>query len=223
MEEIDLKAMFNYFLTKKLYIIIITLVALLLGIIYSNFIQEPMYKSYTTILLTKENDSSSITSNDIALNRNLVDTYREIVKSRKVVSKVISNLDLDYTVDALNSRISVSSINETEIIKITVVDEDRELAMNIANETAQVFNSEIVKLYNIQNIGIVDEAEIASVPYNVSVLKQSLIASLIGLVLGIGIVFVMFYFDTTIKSSEEIENKLGLPVIAEIPKAGGKK
>ena len=223
MEEIDLKAMFNYFLTKKLYIIIITLVALLLGIVYSNFIQEPMYKSYTTILLTKENDSSSITSNDIALNRNLVDTYREIVKSRKVVSKVISNLDLDYTVDALNSRISVSSINETEIIKITVVDEDRELAMNIANETAQVFNSEIVKLYNIQNMGIVDEAEIASVPYNVSVLKQSLIASLIGLVLGIGIVFVMFYFDTTIKSSEEIENKLGLPVIAEIPKAGGKK
>lgn len=223
MEEIDLKAMFNYFLTKKLYIIIITLVALLLGIVYSNFIQEPMYKSYTTILLTKENDSSSITSNDIALNRNLVDTYREIVKSRKVVSKVISNLDLDYSVDALNSRISVSSINETEIIKITVVDEDRELAMNIANETAQVFNSEIVKLYNIQNMGIVDEAEIASVPYNVSVLKQSLIASLIGLVLGIGIVFVMFYFDTTIKSSEEIENKLGLPVIAEIPKAGGKK
>lgn len=223
MEEIDLKAMFNYFLTKKLYIIIITLVALLLGIVYSNFIQEPMYKSYTTILLTKENDSSSITSNDITLNRNLVDTYREIVKSRKVVSKVISNLDLDYSVDALNSRISVSSINETEIIKITVVDEDRELAMNIANETAQVFNSEIVKLYNIQNIGIVDEAEIAPVPYNVSVLKQSLIASLIGLVLGIGIVFVMFYFDTTIKSSEEIENKLGLPVIAEIPKAGGKK
>lgn len=223
MEEIDLKAMFNYFLTKKLYIIIITLVALLLGIVYSNFIQEPMYKSYTTILLTKENDSSSITSNDITLNRNLVDTYREIVKSRKVVSKVISNLDLDYTVDALNSRISVSSINETEIIKITVVDEDRELAMNIANETAQVFNSEIVKLYNIQNIGIVDEAEIAAVPYNVSVLKQSLIASLIGLVLGIGIVFVMFYFDTTIKSSEEIENKLGLPVIAQIPKAGGKK
>lgn len=223
MEEIDLKAMFNYFLTKKLYIIIITLVALLLGIVYSNFIQEPMYESYTTILLTKENDSSSITSNDIALNRNLVDTYREIVKSRKVVSKVISNLDLDYTVDALNSRISVSSINETEIIKITVVDEDRELAMNIANETAQVFNSEIVKLYNIQNMGIVDEAEIASVPYNVSVLKQSLIASLIGLVLGIGIVFVMFYFDTTIKSPDEIENKLGLPVIAEIPKAGGKK
>lgn len=223
MEEIDLKAMFNYFLTKKLYIIIITLVALLLGIVYSNFIQEPMYKSYTTILLTKENDSSSITSNDITLNRNLVDTYREIVKSRKVVSKVISNLDLDYTVDALNSRISVSSINETEIIKITVVDEDRELAMNIANETAKVFNNEIVKLYNIQNIGIVDEAEIAAVPYNVSVLKQSLIASLIGLVLGIGIVFVMFYFDTTIKSSDEIENKLGLPVIAEIPKAGGKK
>ena len=65
MEELDLKDMFNYFLTKKFYIIIITLVALLLGIVYSEFIQQPLYKSYTTILLTKESDSSTITSNDI--------------------------------------------------------------------------------------------------------------------------------------------------------------
>ena len=223
MEELDLKDMFNYFLTKKLYIIIITLVALLLGIVYSEFIQQSLYKSYTTILLTKESDSNTITSNDITLNRNLVNTYREIIKSRNVVSKVLKNLNLDYTVEELNSKISVSSINDTEIIKITVVDEDRELAMAIANETATVFNNEIVKLYNIQNIGIVDKAEIASVPYNVSVLKQSLIACIIGLVLGIGIVFVMFYFDTTIKSSDEIEKKLGLPVIGEIPKSGGKK
>ena len=223
MEELDLKDMFNYFLTKKFYIIIITLLALLLGIVYSEFIQQPLYKSYTTILLTKESDSSTITSNDITLNRNLVNTYREIIKSRNVVSKVINNLNLDYTVDQLNGKISVSSINDTEIIKITVVDADRVLAMNIANETANVFNNEIVKLYNIQNLGIVDKAEIASVPYNVSVLKQSLIAGVVGFVLGIGIVFVMFYFDTTIKSSDEIEKKLGLPVIGEIPKSGGKK
>lgn len=223
MEELDLKDMFNYFLTKKLYIITITLVALLLAIIYSQFIQQPLYKSYTTILLTKESNSSTITSNDIALNRNLVDIYREIIKSRNVVSKVIKNLNLDYTVDELNSRISVSNINDTEIIKILVVDADSELAMNIANETASVFNNEIVKLYNIQNIGIVDEAEIASTPYNVNVLKQELVACMVGFVLGIGIVFIMFYFDTTVKSSDEIEKKLGLPVIGEIPKSGGKK
>lgn len=223
MEELDLKDMFNYFLTKKLYIIAITLVALFLAIIYSQFIQQPLYKSYTTILLTKESNSSTITSNDIALNRNLVDIYREIIKSRNVVSKVIKNLNLDYTVDELNSRISVSNINDTEIIKILVVDADSELAMNIANETASVFNNEIVKLYNIQNIGIVDEAEIAPTPYNVNVLKQELVACMVGFVLGIGIVFIMFYFDTTVKSSDEIEKKLGLPVIGEIPKSGGKK
>lgn len=223
MEELDLKDMFNYFLTKKFYIIITTLVALLLGIVYSQFIQTPLYQSYTTILLTKESDSSSITATDITLNRNLVDTYREIIKSRNVASQVINNLHLDYSVDELNNKISVTNINDTEIIKITVTDENRVLAMDIANEISKVFNNEIVKLYNIQNIGIVDKAEIAAVPYNVSVLKQGLIAGVIGLVLGVGIVFIMFYFDTTVKSSDEIEKKLGLPVIGEIPKTGGKK
>ena len=72
-----------------------------------------MYKSYTTILLTKESDSSSITSNDIALNQKLVDAYREIIKSRKVLGRVINNLDLDYTVDDLSSRVNVESVNET--------------------------------------------------------------------------------------------------------------
>ena len=82
MEEIDLKELLGYF-WNKIYIVIIFLVLFLFGgIIYSTSIQKPLYKSYTTILLTKEEGSTSITSNDISLNRNLVDTYREIIKSR---------------------------------------------------------------------------------------------------------------------------------------------
>ena len=65
MEEIDLKDLLNYFLSKKIYIIVCILIALLVGSVYSAVIQKPKYKSYTTILLTKENDSNSITSNDI--------------------------------------------------------------------------------------------------------------------------------------------------------------
>ena len=221
MEEIDLKDMLNYFLSKKIYIIVILLFALVLGSFYSAVIQKPKYKSYTTILLTKENEATSITSSDITLNKNLVDTYREIIKSRKVINKVINNLNLNYTFAQLNKNITVESINETEIIKISVIDLDPKLAKNIANEIATVFNSEIVKLYNIQNIGIVDEAELSTKAYNVNLIKQLILAALIGLVAGFGIVFIMYYFDTSVKSAEEVENKLGLPVIGTIPDAGG--
>ncbi len=222
MEEINLKEMFDYFLSKKLYIILITIVCILTGFVYFRFFKVPMYKSYTTILLTKGSDVNQITSNDITLNKNLVDTYREIIKSRKVINKVINNLNIDYNFESLSKEISVSSINDTEIIKISVSDRDSKIAMDVANETANVFNSEVVKLYNIQNIGIVDEAVEEESPYNINMLKTLLISFFIGIILSFGVVFILFYFDTTIKSIEEVERKLELPVIGEVPTVGGK-
>ena len=156
------------------------------------------------------------------LNKNLIDTYAEIIKSRKVVGKVIENLNLDYTIEELQKNISVTNVNDTEIIKITVDDKDSNLAKNIANETAKVFNAEIIKLYNIQNIGVVDYAEESLVPYNINILKSMAIYVLTGLFLSLAVVFVMFYFDTTIKTVEEVERKLNIPVIGAIP-VGGRK
>jgi capsular polysaccharide biosynthesis protein len=222
MEEIDLKELFSYFWNKKLIIIVLTVLALGGGILYSMKIQKPMYKSYTTILLTKEDNNSTITSNDISLNRNLVDTYREIIKSRNVLGKVITNLNLDCTIDELMKKVTVENINDTEIIKISVVDYQEWNSMKIADEIAKVFNTEVVKLYNIQNIGIIDTAELPTKPYNINHVKTAALTGAVGLVVGLGIVFVLFYFDTTIKSSEEVERKLGLPVIGTIPVRGGK-
>ena len=223
MEEIDLKELFNYFWSKKIIIIISLVIFVTGGFIYSTKIQKPLYKSYTTILLTKEESSSSITSTDITLNRNLVDTYREIIKSRNVLGKVITNLNLNYTVDELMKKVSVENINDTEIIKIIVVDADEWKSMTIADEIAKVFNTEVVKLYSIQNIGVIDTAELPSKPYNISLVKTVGIAGAIGLVISLSIIFVIFYFDSTIKSSEDVEKKLGVVVIGSIPMAGGKR
>lgn len=223
MEEIDLKELFTYFWSKKFYIILITAIALTIGLIYSINFQTPLYKSYTTILLTKESDSTSITSNDILLNQKLVDTYKEIITSKKVLGRVINNLDLEYSVNALSSKVNVQSINGTEILKITVSDEYNVNAKNIANEIAYVFNSEIVKLYDIQNIGVIDVAELSETPYNINTTKQLIISGLVGLILSLCIVFVIYYFDDTIKTTVEVEKKLGLPVIGAIPEFGGRK
>lgn len=220
MEEIDLKELFNYFISKIFLLILITLSVLTIGFSYDAFFKTPKYNSYTTVLLTSDN--STITSSDITLNKNLVDTYSEIIKSRKVIGKVIENLELDYTIEELQENITVSNINDTEIIKISVSDKDNYLAKNIANETANVFNAEVIKYFNIQNIGVVDYAEISEKPYNINVVKSAVIYLLVGLVLSIGTVFVIYYFDNTIKTVEEVERKLNLPVIGAIP-VGGRK
>ena len=88
--------------------------------------------------------------------------------------------------------------------------------MEVANEIAKVFSKEIPELYNISNVNILDTAEVASSAYNVNIAKQSAIFLLVGLVLGLGVVFVMYYFDRSVKNASQIENKLKLPVLATV-------
>lgn len=230
MEEINLKELFKYFLGKWLIILITVIAIVLIGSIYSNFIKKPMYKSTTKIVLvrTNESDSNSITQNDVTLNQKLVSTYREIVKSTRVLNKVIRNLELDMSYSELYSNTIVESVSDTEIIKISVINSEAEEAKTIANEIADVFTSEITSIYQIQNISILEKAEMDKNPYNINIAKEEIIYLLVGIVVSLGIVFVMFYFDTTIKTVEEVEEKFELPILGQIPMRknhgiGGKK
>lgn len=221
MEEIDLKEMFDYFLGRISWIIIAVALAVAIGNFYTVFTRVPMYKSTTSLVLVSENkDSTSYNTSEQQLNKNLVGTYSEIIKSKTILNEVISNLDLDYSVVQLQNRVTVSSVNNTEIIQITVSDADPKLSTKIANQIANVFVKEVSKFYKLNNVTVLDKAEINNKPYNVNYIKDNAIYVMIGLVLSCGIIFIFFYFDTTIKTSEEIEKKLGLNVIGIVPKVG---
>lgn len=224
MEEIDLKELFDFIKGKIGILVIITVSVCLLGCIYGLFIQKPLYKSSTTVILAG-NESSTITQGDITINKNLVDTYAEIVKSRRVLDQVVSELGLDTKYEVLYNQISVTAVNNTEIIKIIVDDRDAKKAKNIANVTAKYFAKEITELYNMNNVNILDEAREADTPYNINVLKQVTIYFVLGLVLACGVLFVIYYFDRTIKSVEQIEQKIKLPILGSVQQLtkGGKK
>lgn len=227
MEEIDLKELFEFIKKKIGLLITITVVICLLGCIYGLFIQKPMYKSYTTIILggNETTASQTITQSDITLNKNLVDTYAEIVKSKRVLEQVIAELDLEETYEELSNKISVSSVNNTEIIKITVADSNPIEAKNVANVTANFFSKEVVKLYNMNNVNVLDEANEANEPYNINIPKQVIIYFFIGIIIALSILFIIFYFDRTIKSVEQVEQKIKLPILGGVEeyKKGGKR
>lgn len=227
MEEIDLKELFEFIKKKIGLLITITVVICLLGCIYGLFIQKPMYKSYTTIILggNETTASETITQSDITLNKNLVDTYAEIVKSRRVLEQVIAELDLEETYEELSNKISVSAVNNTEIIKITVADSNPIEAKNVANVTANFFSKEVVKLYNMNNVNVLDEANETNEPYNINIPKQVIIYFFIGIIIALSILFIIFYFDRTIKSVEQVEQKIKLPILGGVEeyKKGGKR
>lgn len=218
MEEIDLKELFDYFKSKIILIAIFVVITIIIGNVYTILTRTPMYRSDTTIVLVSENQNETYNTSELQLNKNLVGTYSEIIKSRKVIEPVIKNLGLDYSYEDLKRNVTVASVTNTEIIKVSVGDADTETATRIANEIADVFTTEIQKIYKLNNVSVVDKAVDAIKPYNVNYIKDNLIYIAIGLVLSCGMVFIKFYFDTTIKTSEEIENKLGLTVIGIVPK-----
>lgn len=227
MEEINLKELFEYIKERALTIVVITLAVVTLGCVYSTFLKTPLYKSSSTVLLVSDDGTSTgntgTTQSDVQLNKSLVDTYSGLVKSRTVLKTVIENLSLKYSVDELEEKIVVSNKDNTEIIIIDVTDKDSELAAAIANEVVKVFGEEIKRHYKLQNVSVVDVAEETEQPYNINFVKDTVIYVLIGLVLATGIVFVTFYFDTTVKNAEVIENKLGLPVLGIVPKVKTKE
>jgi len=217
MEEINLKEVYSYFKSKILWILIAIIAIVIIGNVYTIITRVPMYQSNTTIVLVGES-KKEYSQSDSQLNQNLIGTYSEIIKSRKVLSKVIDNLKLKMSVEELSSHITTSSVEETEIIQITVENEKAKDAKKITDEVADVFSDEIQDIYNLENVAIIDKAEEAKAPFNVNYVKDNIIYLVIGVVLSFGVVFVMYYFDTSIKSSEIVEEKLGLTVIGVVPK-----
>lgn len=219
MEEINLVELWNFFRSKILFVVITILSILIIGNVFTILTRVPLYNSTTSVILVSENNANNLgtLNSELQANNTLVSTYSQIVKSRKVVSKVINNLKLDYTYKELYERINVSSIDDTSIIKIEVADPDSELSAKIANEVARVFMVEVQKFYHLDNVSVVDKAVIVDKPYNVNFIKDNIIYLAIGIVVSFGIIFIFFYFDTTIKTSEEIEEKFGLTVLGVIP------
>ena len=155
---------------------------------------------------------------EITANKNLIETYTEVVKSHRVLDRVIEENNLKESYEALSAKINVSSLKNTEIISISVVDANAYRSYEVANWVADIFKEEISQIYNDTSVNILDHAVEPRSPYNVDVVKQEIIYAVAGMVLGGGIILVLFYFDRTIKTTEQIDEIFKLPIFGQVHK-----
>ena len=234
MEELDLKELLMLFWNKKVKILLIVAIFMLIGVIYTIGFVTPVYTSSTTLLLGKSDSSTgktdTITTTDITLNSKLVSTYSVLIKSKSVLRPVISNLSIDLSESELEKSITVSQEKDTEIIRIAVTNENATTAAKLANEIAKVFTQKVTDMYKINNVQVVDEAEVSTSPSNINHTKDVIIFAFVGVVVAVMYVLIANMLDTTIKSAEEVEKEFKVPVLASIPlynfepvKKGGKR
>lgn len=218
-ETISLQDLFKTLKKRLGMITLLTLLAITIAGVVSFLVLTPIYESSTQILVNQEKtDATQAINQNIQADLQLINTYSVIIKSPAILDEVQQQLNLDMTVEALNNKISVNTAENSQVVNVAVQDEDPALAVDIANTTATVFEKEIKNLMNVDNVSVLSPAVLKDNPSPVAPnpMLNMAIAAVIGLMLGIGIAFLLEYLDTTMKNDQDIEDILGIPLLGVI-------
>ena len=218
-EVIDLREYLSIIKKKWFIMAILCVVCVAASTVYSFFIAKPVYQAETTLIVKTEKTegTNTVTSDQIKTTQQLAVTYGEIIKSRKVLDDVIKNLDLDESYGQLSGKISVSTVSDTQIIKVSVQDTNKSNAAKIANEIPKVFAKEAIRIADGNGVEVIDKAQTPVNPVSPNKKMNILIAGVLGVMIGLFIIFIIEFLNTKIKTPQDIEKELGLPLLGVIP------
>jgi capsular polysaccharide biosynthesis protein len=204
-KEINLKEILGV-LKKRVWIgIVITILAAVIGYYYSSINQTTLlYSSSTNIIINADGGQRK--------------TLEVIIKDKTVLEKVITKLGIERTPESLAQNIQVGSIDDTQVVKISVIDINPERAAAIANTTANVFIEEIPNIMmGFDDVRVLSDAQVNPFPINESNENKIIGAAILGgIVIGIGLIFLVDSLDDSIRSEQDIEHLLEVPILGSV-------
>ena len=220
-ETIDLREYF-FILKKKMWLIALSAIVcgLISGLI-SFFVLKPVYEANTSLIVNKETDNEITqmsTSDDLNFVQKLALTYGEIIKSRTVITSTIKKLNLDMTYEQVASAVSVTNVDSTQIIKISVQHTDPLIAAKICNTIPQIFSREVQRVVKASGVEVIDKAIIPENPVKPNKVMNIAIAMVLGVMGSVFVIFLLEALNTKIKEPKDIEEKLGIPVFGVVPR-----
>ena len=198
---------------------ILCVICVAISSVYSFFIAKPVYQAETTLIVKTEKveGTNTVSSDQIKTTQQLAVTYGEIIKSRKVLEDVIKNLNLKESYGSLSSKISVSTVTDTQIIKVSVQDTDNDNAVKIANEIPTVFTEEAIRIADANGVEVIDKAQVPTNPVAPNKKMNILIAGVLGIMVGLFSIFLMEFLNNKMRTPQDIDRTLGLPLLGVIP------
>ena len=187
------------------------------GFFGTKLLIAPTYTASTSIYLTPQiSESGSLDYNSQMANSKLVTNAVNLLTQNNIMSEVAKDVGLE-SADSVKKLVSVTNESNTEIITISATTTDPKLSKDIANDTVNTFIRTMQKNLNVRNIEVVDKAKLSYIPSGPNVKKNTLLATMVGFVLGCGYATLRFLFDNRLRTKEEAEKYLGIPVFCEIP------
>lgn len=215
---IDLSELLSVLWGKAYIILLAGIVAALLAFAGTKLFITPLYTSSTSMyMLTKSSSESGLTTSDLQTGTQLTQDYMEMVKSRSVLEQVISVLNLDMTTQELSECISTENKTDTRILTINVKNEDPKVAQEIADAVREAASITIKDIMDIDAVNTIEEANLPENPSSPSVMKNTAIGGMLGIIIAVGIIVLIYILDDTIKTPDDVEDHLGLNVLTSIP------
>jgi len=222
--ELDLRDYIRI-IRKRIWIIIaIVLIAAAATAIASFYLIKPVYEASTKLVVNKSEQqtvNNQVDLNSINTNLSLINTYKEIIKTTAIMDKVVAAYpQFQLTPEQLSKKVSVSSVNNTQVMTLVVQDISYVKAAQIVNAVSKVFQLEIPKIMKVDNVSLLNEAKETDTPAPVKPNKKLNVALsfIVALMVSVGIVFLLEYLDDTIKTEADIQQYLGIPTLGMISK-----
>ena len=217
--EIDLWELFQVLLKNWLWILLSTLGCAILGLLITVFLITPKYRAEATMIVnTRQDQTATVTNDQITSAQKLVDTYSIIIRSRRVIDPIMEKLNIEADYESFVKNIIVESVNDTQVMSIQVENKDPEIALQVVQEIVDRAPGAIISTVEAGSVNVVSEPYVNSeVPVSPSKLKNTAIAAFIGLFISSGAFLLIAFLDNTFKSEEDIQKQLGLVTIGIIP------
>jgi capsular polysaccharide biosynthesis protein len=218
-ETISLKELLETLRKRIRLIVILTVTAALISGLVSYFFLTPIYQASTQLLVNQaKNEQAIYNYNEVQTNLQLINTYNVIIKSPAILDIVAEEIGSGVTAAELNEKITVQSEKDSQVVNISVQDPNPQQAALIANKIAEVFKREIVKIMSVDNVSILAKAQVGDNPKPIKPNPQLniAIALVVGLMAGVGLAFLLEYLDNTIKTEQDIEKILEMPVLGVV-------
>ena len=215
-DEIDLLELFQLLMDNLFLIIGLSVIGLILAFAYTTFLVKPTYSSESTVFIQPTVKENQVSASDLTTNQKLTATYTQIAKSNKVLDQVWPSFRTELTKKQISSALTIKSIGDTQIISFSAITNDPRLSMNLVNNVVDIFMLEVQDIMEINNLTVLDRGQLNEDRVGPNRTLNVVIGTMLGFMLGIGIALLKMMLNRSIKTRNDAEKLLNLPVLGEI-------
>lgn len=207
-------------LVKK-YLLVIVAAGVIGGVLtygVCSFFVAPVYEASAKMIVNARQEQTGTVTNDQILSaQKLVDTYAIIIRSQTVLEPVVEKLNLPMDSERLAKMVTVTSVNETQVMQIAVQSTDRDMALNIVAEIVATCPEIIIDAVDAGSVKTVEPAHLRKNPVAPNTNLNTLLAAFLCMFAVTAFVIIRFVMDNTYKSEVDLRDDLELPVLGVIP------